>query len=79
MKYIEVVIKSRNRIVNTVVPAKKTMAQVLEDQKFDYDPETVVVEGFLMIGDSLHKPLKDFSFGEKIRVSVQKPAVSKAS
>lgn len=73
MKYYEVVIKTKNRIVNTIVPGKKSMAEVLKDQKFEYDPEAVEVDGFLMVGDSLNKPLGDLPIAEKCRVSVQRP------
>lgn len=73
MKHFEVVIKTKNRILNALVPGKHSLAEVLEKNEFPYDPDNVVVDGFTVLGEALHKPLKDLGFPEKIRVSVTAP------
>lgn len=73
MKRTEIVIKTKNRILNALVPNSKCIAEVLEKNGFSYDPDNVTVDGFLLVGEALHKPLKDLRLPEKIRVSVTAP------
>lgn len=73
MKRFEVVIKSRNRILNVLVSGKNSLAEILEHNEFSYDPDNVDVDGFLVLGEALHKPLKELGLPEKIRVSVTAP------
>ena len=73
MKRFEVVIKSRNRILNVLVSGKNSLAEILEHNEFSYDPDNVNVDGFLVLGEALRKPLKELGLPEKIRVSVTAP------